>query len=266
MHTSSFQHLSSSLPLQVLPTLIHLIFPRYLTYLPVFRYRQSLASPLHPALRLSPSSRVLLVLAHPDDEAMFFVPSIARLLAASAQVHLLCLSTGNYDGLGATRSLEVSAAARILGLSSCTVLDDAQLQDGPANSWPPTVVAGRISEAAARVDATHIFTFDAGGISAHANHVDTHKGCVAFARSRPQVHLLTLNTSPLLVKYLGVFALLFPPRSPGHLQHVSRMSNRQPFLVARAMRAHRSQLTWFRWLFIVFSHYTYFNDVVVMRA
>jgi hypothetical protein len=38
--------------------------------------------------------KVLLVTAHPDDEAMFFVPTITALRASDADVVLLCLSTG----------------------------------------------------------------------------------------------------------------------------------------------------------------------------
>jgi hypothetical protein len=40
------------------------------------------------------SSSVLLVTAHPDDEAMFFAPSIGHFVGAGASVSLLCLSTG----------------------------------------------------------------------------------------------------------------------------------------------------------------------------
>jgi N-acetylglucosaminylphosphatidylinositol deacetylase len=83
-----------------------------------------------------------------------------------------------------------------------------------------------------------------------------------LVRSRPHLRLLSLRTSPLLLKYLGVLALLSPPPKP---QHGVRISNSNPLLVARAMRAHGSQLTWFRCLFIAFSHYTYFNDVVLQR-
>lgn len=43
-----------------------------------------------------PPRRVLLVTAHPDDEAMFFGPTILGLLAAGADLYLLCLSSGNY--------------------------------------------------------------------------------------------------------------------------------------------------------------------------
>lgn len=38
--------------------------------------------------------RVLLVTAHPDDECMFFTPTLSSLAAAGAELWLLCLSTG----------------------------------------------------------------------------------------------------------------------------------------------------------------------------
>eukprot|EP00035_Acanthoeca_spectabilis_P037791 m.47445 g.47445 ORF g.47445 m.47445 type:complete len:102 (-) comp8864_c0_seq1:2284-2589(-) len=41
---------------------------------------------------------VLLVTAHPDDEAMFFGPTIARMRRLGHTVHILCLSTGNFEG------------------------------------------------------------------------------------------------------------------------------------------------------------------------
>ena len=36
----------------------------------------------------------LLVTAHPDDECMFFAPTVIRLLELKARVHVLCLSEG----------------------------------------------------------------------------------------------------------------------------------------------------------------------------
>lgn len=38
--------------------------------------------------------RALLVTAHPDDECMFFSPSLLKLVETNAIVHLLCLSSG----------------------------------------------------------------------------------------------------------------------------------------------------------------------------
>ncbi len=40
---------------------------------------------------------VLLVTAHPDDECMFFSPTILGLLDSGAKVHLMCLSKGKCD-------------------------------------------------------------------------------------------------------------------------------------------------------------------------
>ena len=43
---------------------------------------------------------VLFVIAHPDDEAMFFVPTILSLNGYSGyKLHLLCLSSGNVSSL-----------------------------------------------------------------------------------------------------------------------------------------------------------------------
>lgn len=42
------------------------------------------------------AKRVLIVTAHPDDECMFFGPTIFRLCEQGAEVYLLCLSNGNF--------------------------------------------------------------------------------------------------------------------------------------------------------------------------
>jgi N-acetylglucosaminylphosphatidylinositol deacetylase len=46
---------------------------------------------------------VLIVIAHPDDEVMFFLPLISQ-LSGVFKIHLLCISNGNADGLGETRT------------------------------------------------------------------------------------------------------------------------------------------------------------------
>jgi len=59
------------------------------------------------------SKKVLLVTAHPDDEAMFFSPT---LLAAprGVQVYSLCLSYGDSEGLGQVRREEFHRAMDVL--------------------------------------------------------------------------------------------------------------------------------------------------------
>lgn len=90
----------------------------------------------------------MLVIAHPDDETMFFTPTIHELRRQGCNVTVLCLSNGegssnavqwamgssnahtgcslglcnekcagNYDGMGPVRGNELLAACRVLGVS-----------------------------------------------------------------------------------------------------------------------------------------------------
>jgi len=64
------------------------------------------------------ATRVLLVTAHPDDEAMFFAPTILRLTPRrDVSFFHVCLSNGNADGLGSTRKTELGYSLDILGVS-----------------------------------------------------------------------------------------------------------------------------------------------------
>lgn len=79
-----------------------------------------------------------LVIAHPDDESMFFVPTLKYLQENGHQVSLLCLSTGNADGLGAVRQNELRAAAVYLGIPYMRVKiidDQTHLADGMNSKW-----------------------------------------------------------------------------------------------------------------------------------
>ena len=58
--------------------------------------------------------KLLLIISHPDDEAMFFIPSIVHLMSMKlksesfSQFYVLCLSSGNAYGLGNMRIHELS--------------------------------------------------------------------------------------------------------------------------------------------------------------
>lgn len=67
---------------------------------------------------------VLLVTAHPDDECMFFTPSIRKFIDEGFRVDLLCLSEGNFDGMGGERTIELRRSAEVLGIDSVTIIND----------------------------------------------------------------------------------------------------------------------------------------------
>lgn len=76
---------------------------------------------------------ILLVLAHPDDESMFFIPSLLHWSRYEIPVHLICLSNGNVDGLGLVREQELTRCwVHVLGQcrTRLTIVNHQDLPDG----------------------------------------------------------------------------------------------------------------------------------------
>lgn len=105
-----------------------------------------------PSMLFSSNSRkatkVLLVTAHPDDEVMFFTPLLTSMSNAGHQVSILCLSDGNFEGLGNIRSNELIKCAAMFHISSKDVyiVNHPSLQDGMNNDWPLNVIADIVQE------------------------------------------------------------------------------------------------------------------------
>lgn len=71
--------------------------------------------------RIRNFKRVLLVIAHPDDECLFFGPTILKLTkSAHCDFHLLCLSSGNHYKKGAQRKLELKVILSYLKFDTYT--------------------------------------------------------------------------------------------------------------------------------------------------
>ena len=130
---------------------------------------------------------VLLVIAHPDDEAMFFVPTLRALVAHPEEnhVYVLCLSNGGFDGLGEVRAKEMLRSAEVLGIAvdDVRIVDDPRLQDGMQNKWAAADVAGHVQDCVEAWGINRILTFDERGVSGHPNHIDTCHGVLHFLRT-----------------------------------------------------------------------------------
>ena len=105
-------------------------------------------------------SNVLLVIAHPDDEAMFFSPLLINLRQNLCKVSLLCLSTGNFDGLGSKRSEEILYSADHYDISreKVKVIDHERLQDGACNNWSPELIKSILLESFSNEDFDFVST------------------------------------------------------------------------------------------------------------
>uniref|UniRef100_A0A8D2LE43 N-acetylglucosaminylphosphatidylinositol deacetylase n=1 Tax=Varanus komodoensis TaxID=61221 RepID=A0A8D2LE43_VARKO len=92
------------------------------------------------------ATRALFVTAHPDDEAMFFAPTI--LCLARAELWLLCGSTGNYYHQGDIRKKELLESCMALGipLSHVTIVDHRDLPDHPSAEWDTQLLSALIRQ------------------------------------------------------------------------------------------------------------------------
>ena len=241
---------------------------------------------------MSKAALHVLVIAHPDDESMFFVPTLRAL--KDETVWIICLTTGDFDGLGKIRSKEIQNAGKLLNADKVLVCD--RLKDHPTNRWDIVDVEQEIETTLST--AMHsssisgkywhrivLITFDRFGVSGHVNHVDTYSGVCGIA-SQGTLNLSgdsgkRKNTIPVrawsLISERNIVRKYFPilswvllllsffqtKKASHHNFHDNSfyLSYRlhEPTLNWKAMATHKSQFVWYRRLFVVFSCYTYVN-------
>jgi N-acetylglucosaminylphosphatidylinositol deacetylase len=212
-------------------------------------------------LPLAPKSKVLLVSAHPDDETMFFSPVLRGLRLGGHRVFVICISTGNFYGLGRVRGGEMFRAVSKLGLASSdvTILDYEEFQDGSA--WDRHQLAAVLLKHIEVLSVDCVISFDSHGVSGHNNHISCFEALQdLYTRSLmpKDVQVFVLDSISLARKYIGLFdAPISVLRSP----YRYFAWGRDVAAAWRAMLQHRSQLVWFRFLFMIFSRYIYINTL-----
>ncbi|EUC32116.1 hypothetical protein COCCADRAFT_99487 [Bipolaris zeicola 26-R-13] len=247
------------------------------------------------------NKRILLLIAHPDDEAMFFAPALLTLTRPEHGNHvkILCLSSGDADGLGHVRKKELVKSGLQLGIrgeDDILVVEDKNFPDSMTVTWHPRLISNLLTTAfapdlssisskdapQATIDA--IITFDARGISGHPNHKSLHAGAHSFLKALMHRHsgwecpvkLYTLTTIPIFRKYLGLFdapatiigAMLQKKQLGGFPTPLLFASSPIGYRTAqKAMTtAHESQMRWFRWGWITLSRYMVLNDLKLEKT
>ncbi|CAH1435175.1 unnamed protein product [Lactuca virosa] len=220
---------------------------------------------------------VLLVIAHPDDESMFFSPTINQLTSRGHNVHILCMSTD-------VRKEELYRASAILKLplQQVTALDHPDFQDGFGKVWNSNKLAKIVEKKifAHAIDMVYqslfhnlqvatphhqsiwkIITFDNYGVSGHCNHRDVHQGVRRFIldTSKRYIEAWELVSSNIVRKYSGPIDIWLSFWSVKGEMHC--LVNEHPLRSYAAMSQHLSQWVWFRKLFVSFSSYTYVNTL-----
>ncbi|XP_063002482.1 N-acetylglucosaminyl-phosphatidylinositol de-N-acetylase [Elgaria multicarinata webbii] len=215
-----------------------------------------------PARRTDDATRALFVTAHPDDEAMFFAPTILSL--ARARLWLLCGSTGNYYHQGDVRKKELLESCAVLGIppSNVTIVDHRDLPDNPSVEWDIRLLSSLILQHVETNRINLVVTFDAGGVSGHTNHRSLY-AAVRYLHTEGNLpegcRVLTLETVNLFRKYISI---LDAPISCLQGQDVLFvLTEEEAELAQKAMWSHRSQLLWFRRLYLFFSRYMVINSL-----
>lgn len=168
----------------------------------------------HPAFfpaTLQNAKSTLLVVAHPDDECLFFSPSVLwAVRRAKSPTSILVLSSGNHYGLGDERRQELKGSCEELGVPSdrCQVLNVPIIQDDPHKWWPVQEIIRIVKQHVALWDVDVIITFDAGGVSGHINHRAVSAALTQYALEPDTKTAVYLSqTVNLLRKYSGLIDL-----------------------------------------------------------
>ncbi|OKL58178.1 hypothetical protein UA08_06872 [Talaromyces atroroseus] len=246
------------------------------------------------------AQNVLLITAHPDDECLFFTPSILQSSGkAHVNRHLLVLSSGNYEGRGEQRRTEAKASCAELGIAvdKCLILEHKQLQDNPREWWDEKVVEQILDHYVRQWSIDLIITFDSYGVSGHVNHRSVSKGVRKFSSDNdhnPPAY--AVQSKFVLRKYSSLADLiptslpftwrileaLFTPVPEGYATMLSMGGKKVPlpqggdrygdkallvtnwaqYMKGRAaFNQHASQYSWDRVLYMVLSRYMWFNDL-----
>ncbi|KAF1410435.1 N-acetylglucosaminyl-phosphatidylinositol de-N-acetylase, partial [Spheniscus humboldti] len=176
---------------------------------------------------------------------------------------------GNYYNQGEIRKKELEQSCFLLGIpaSDVTVLDHRDLPDNPAVEWDTQLLAAFVLKHIEANNINLVVTFDAGGVSGHANHISLYAALrYKYCCSEIFIHFLCLGCRVLLLESVNLFrkyiSVLDVPVScllPRDALFI--LTEEETEQARRAMRCHRSQLLWFRHIYMLFSRYMMINSL-----
>ena len=210
---------------------------------------------------LSSIGSVLLIIAHPDDEIMFWTPTISYFLSNKINLKILCLSNGNYNGLGEKREIEFDNVSRELNLSENVILNIPELQDNITIKWDKKKVAEVIDDFLRKNnDVKTILTFDKNGVTKHPNHISCYEGLIYYLKEnydeliKNNIQIYTLDSFNFIFQYTWVVPMI--------KNFVSKYSfNSYTFFKSyKLMRLYETQFNLLRKAHTIFSSYSYFNS------
>ncbi|ORD95608.1 PIGL [Hepatospora eriocheir] len=181
-------------------------------------------------------NKCLLIIAHPDDESMFFSP-----LIKIHKPHLLLFCYCNEE-----RKKEFKRFCKYKKLK-CFIVEQKRnyhevFKDGM--NWDINLMKNIIKDQINKYKYKTVITFDEGGVSGHSNHISCYKAVSELEYEYKSIKFLYLKTVNLFEKYL-----IFLRRPNLSIRNV----------LFKNMLFYPSQLKWYRYLWCIFSNYQWFN-------
>lgn len=231
---------------------------------------------------------LLLVVAHPDDECLFFSPTLRVLQTRyHLNLNLIVFSRGNHVGLGETRARELLGSCQMFNIPQerCVSLDLANIQDNPKVWWPEEQLLPIIEEYVKKWSIDVLVSFDNGGISGHLNHRAVASAVRLFAQNQTNTMIkfsYELKSVSLLRKYSSIldFYWIFLSSLPRLFHallytidpfnfipsldqsYILLLSTPNDYMASRAAFAsHQSQYGWDRHLYLLASRYMLVNEL-----
>ena len=248
------------------------------------------------------SKPFVLVHAHADDEAMFFLPTLLPVRERmSEEIYSQC-SVVCFTSEPLIRAEEYfECATNVLGLTPSQVhilhcpsnMNDEEethlkalqsrigsslylpkensmttIRDGFQYHYNREVVAESLEHILAsdfEWNNHNFLTFDGYGVSGHPNHIDVSHG-VLYACQQHNTTVFTLDSVPLVVKYLPtLFTLRFMTTVNDENTICTYSKKASNTLLYALTKVYRSQLTWYRCCFAVISMYAYCNILHIVQ-
>ncbi|NXK08767.1 PIGL acetylase, partial [Herpetotheres cachinnans] len=181
--------------------------------------------------------------------------------------------SGNYYNQGEIRKKELEQSCFLLGIpaSNVTVIDHRDLPDDPAVEWDTQLLAAFVLKHVEGNNINLVVTFDVGGVSGHANHISLytalrystlHEHCcfeIFIVFLCLGCHVLVLESVNLFRKYISILDVPFSCLLPRDVLFI--LTEEETEQAKRAMQCHRSQLLWFRHIYMLFSRYMVINSL-----
>jgi LmbE family N-acetylglucosaminyl deacetylase len=190
---------------------------------------------VHQRRPVTATTRMLLVYAHPDDEAFGNAGTILAARHAGIEVHYICATRGEcgssderflaqYPDMRALRTAEQLAAAEALDLGAVHFLNyrDSNMPGTADNQHPEALVQAPVADVAQRITAIidefkpqYVITFPPYGGYGHPDHIAIHHATLAaLAQSTWQVPDVFYSTFSTTLLRTVIFLLQLTGRNP----------------------------------------------------